>query len=38
VVQKTCKKNERDARTHPKHVPDAEICINENILDSEFTE
>jgi hypothetical protein len=27
IIQRTCKKNDRDTRKHPKHVPDAEICI-----------
>jgi len=28
IIQRTCKKNDRDTRKHPKHVPDAEICTN----------
>jgi len=38
VMQRTCKVNDRAARKHPKHVPDAEICIKVNILDSDFIE
>lgn len=37
-MQRTCKVNDRAARKHPKHVPDAEICIKVNILDSDFIE
>ncbi|WVY94471.1 hypothetical protein V8G54_033559 [Vigna mungo] len=34
---KSCKKNDRAARKHPKDVPELETCIKVNILDSDLT-
>jgi len=36
-IERTCKKNDRAARKHPKQVPTADNCLIVKILGSEFT-